>query len=399
VRQASGNLSSCYSGYTRGHSAYKVVDLFSGAGGLSLGAARTGFEVCGAVDIDPEAINVHKRNFPNAGHLLTSISELNGQSLRDSFDLNNGSLAGIIGGPPCQGFSSIGRRDEDDARNELFADFFRVVAEALPLFFLAENVPGIMRDKYSAVRSKAFSYVEDKYVILPPMVMAANEYGAPTSRKRVFFFGYLPDAMEPLTVDSFKSPPDTETVHVKDALLGLPKKINPDWQKEEQSWRVVHVYGNGYYASRLHGHIPLGVGDLIALERLRNESRASGFLGTVHSIEVSKRYAQIECGKSDPVSKSYRLDPDGFCPTLRAGTGSDKGSFQAVRPLHPTENRVITPREAARLQGFPDWFQFSPTKWHSFRQIGSSVSPIIAERILAVVWIALGVEDRRGEYG
>jgi len=80
---------------------------------------------------------------------------------------------------------------------------------------------------------------------------------------------------------------------------------------------------------------------------------------------------------------------NGFCPTLRAGTGPEKGSYQAVRPLHPTENRVITPREAARLQGFPDWFQFSPTKWHSFRQIGNSVSPILSERIFAVIRKAL----------
>jgi DNA (cytosine-5)-methyltransferase 1 len=372
------------------HGAYSVVDLFSGVGGLSLGAARAGFEVIGTVDIDPQAIGAHERNFPGTIHLLTDISELNGRSLRDSFNLNNGDLTGIIGGPPCQGFSSIGRRDENDARNKLFAEFFRVVSEALPIFFLAENVPGIMRDKNSALRNSASNYVEDKYVILPPMVMSANEYGAPTTRTRVFFFGFLPDAMEPLTTDSFRPPPDAETVLVKNALIGLPKKINPHWQKEEHSWRIAHVHGNGFYASRLHGHVPLGVGDRIALERLRNESRASGFLGTAHCRKVADRYASIDCGKSDPVSKSYRLDPNGFCPTLRAGTDRDKGSFQAVRPLHPTENRVITPREAARLQGFPDWFQFSPTKWHSFRQIGSSVSPIIAERILTVIRRALG---------
>ena len=159
---------------------------------------------------------------------------------------------------------------------------------------------------------------------------------------------------------------------------------------EEQSWRVVHVHGEGYYASRLHGYIPLGVGDKVALERLRNERRASGFLGTVHSTMVAERYAVTECGKYDKISRSYRLHPNGFCPTLRAGTGPDHGSFQAVRPLHPTEARVITPREAARLQGFPDWFQFSPTKWHSFRQIGSSVSPILAERVLSVIRKALG---------
>lgn len=378
---------------------YNIVDLFSGVGGLSLGAARTGFVVRGAVDTDTEAISAHKRNFPYPIHLQTNVSELTGRSLRSLLALNDGDLAGIIGGSPCQGFSSIGRRNKDDPRNNLFPEFFRIVAEALPKFFLAENVPGIMREKNAGTMAKAFYYVEDKYVILPPMVITANDYGAPTARTRIFFFGYLPDEMEPLTSDNFNPPSDVETVRVKDALRGLPTKINPNWQKEEQGWRVVHVHGNGYYASRLHGHIPLGVGDPVALERLKNESRASGFLGTVHCSRVAERYARIECGKADPVSKSYRLDPNGFCPTLRAGTGRDKGGFQAVRPLHPTENRVITPREAARLQGFPDWFQFSPTKWHSFRQIGSSVSPIIAERILAIVRRALGAEDRRSEYG
>ena len=106
---------------------------------------------------------------------------------------------------------------------------------------------------------------------------------------------------------------------------------------------------------------------------------------TRHSKKVIERYSEIKQGETDRFSKSRRIDPDGFCPTLRAGTGRDKGSYQAVRPLHPTENRVITPREAARLQGFPDWFQFHPTKWHSFRQIGNSVSPILAEYILSVI--------------
>jgi DNA (cytosine-5)-methyltransferase 1 len=77
-----------------------------------------------------------------------------------------------------------------------------------------------------------------------------------------------------------------------------------------------------------------------------------------------------------------KLDPEGYCPTLRAGTGPDRGSFQAVRPIHYLRPRVITPREAARLQGFPDWYQFDQTKWHSFRQIGNSVSPLVAEVVL-----------------
>lgn len=366
-----------------------IIDLFSGAGGLSLGAARAGFTIRGAVDTDTEAINAHKRNFPKTPHLQTDVSELTGQGLRLSLGLNNGDLTGIIGGPPCQGFSTIGKSDRADTRNDLFTAFFRVVSEAHPRFYLAENVPGIMNDKYSDVRAEAFSYVEDEYVPLPPLIVSANNYGAPTTRTRVFFFGYLPDEMKPLTLYSFNPPPNVETVHVQDAFQGLPIKIKPTWQTEGQSWRIVHANGNGYYSSRLHGHTPDQVGDPVALERLRNENRVSGFLGTAHSKAVAERYAATECGKYDQVSKSYRLDPKGFCPTLRAGTGPDHGSFQAVRPLHPTEARVITPREAARLQGFPDWFQFSPTKWHSFRQIGSSVSPILAERFFTIIWKAL----------
>ncbi len=372
-----------------GKATANVVDLFSGAGGLSLGAARSGFAIRGAVEVDPEATSAHKLNFPHTVHLETDVSRLTGQRLRSALDLHNGDLAGIIGGPPCQGFSFIGRGNKDDARNKLFPEFFRIVAEVLPKFYLAENVPGILHKKNSETLAKALFYVEGRYVVLPPMVFTASAYGAPTARTRIFFFGYLKDEMEPVTADDFKPPSDIEAVLVKDALHGLPIKIKPTWKTEDQSWRVVHVHGKGYYTSRLHGHVPPGVGEPIALERLNNESRASGFLGTMHSKTVAERYAATECGKYDTISRSYRLDPHGFCPTLRAGTGRDHGSFQAVRPLHPTEPRVITPREAARLQGFPDWFQFSPTKWHGFRQIGSSVSPILAERILSVIYKSL----------
>ncbi len=372
-----------------------LVDLFSGAGGLTLGAARAGFVVRGAVELDPQAMSAHRLNFPGTIHLERDVAKLTGRGLRTKLQLRNGDLAGIIGGPPCQGFSCIGKNRKGDVRNKLFEEFFRIVGETCPAFFLAENVPGILHPRNARIRNRAFSHVEDKYVILPPMVMSANVYGAPTVRRRVFFFGYLRGEMKPLQVKDFYPPADAETVPVRDALQGLPTKISPQWQEEEQGWRIVRAHGGGFFASRLHGCVPLGVGDLRALERLKKESRASGCLGTVHSKKVAARYARFKPGKRDPVSKSHRLNPDGFCPTLRAGTGSDRGRFQAVRPLHPTENRVITPREAARLQGFPDWFQFSASKWHSFRQIGSSVSPILAERVLAVIRKALRNGRRR----
>ena len=362
-----------------------VVDLFCGAGGLSLGAARARFIVRGAVDTDPQSMSAHKVNFKETHHLSTDISRLTGDELVSSLELEQDMVSGIIGGPPCQGFSYMGRKNEDDKRNQLFVDFFRIVADILPPFFLAENVPGIMRSANSVIRKRALSYVEKHYTVLPPLRVSANEYGAPTSRTRIFFIGYLPDKIGQLTEESFQPTSDIEIVRVKNALKGLHLKIDPLWQKESQGWRISRSDGDGYYSSRLHGHVPIGVGDPIALHRLKTECRSSGNLGTLHSPLVSMRYASLKPGARDYVSKTQRLDPDGFCPTLRAGTGPELGSYQAVRPIHPSIPRVITPREAARLQGFPDWFTFSPSKWHSFRQLGSSVSPIIAERLLSVI--------------
>jgi DNA (cytosine-5)-methyltransferase 1 len=177
-------------GLTKRFAHPSVVDLFSGAGGLSLGAARAGFVVRGAVELDAEAMSAHRINFPGTIHLESDVSQLNGASLRASMRLRNGDLAGIVGGPPCQGFSCIGRNDKDDARNKLFEDFFRIVGEARPKFFLAENVPGIMNEKNARLRDRAFSHVDDVYTILPPMVISASDYGAPTLRTRVFFYGY-----------------------------------------------------------------------------------------------------------------------------------------------------------------------------------------------------------------
>lgn len=366
-----------------------VIDLFCGAGGLSLGAARAGFTVGGAVDNDPKAMDTHRKNFRKTRHLETNLSSIKGESLISKLELQAVNIVGIIGGPPCQGFSAIGRRTVDDTRNDLFVDFFRIVSEVKPDFFLAENVPGIMRPEHAALRDKAFAQVSKAYEILKPIRVSANEYGAPTKRTRIFFTGYLSDKVASLTRDSFVPATNAETVYVKDAMSGLSSEVHPCWQKEPAGWRISITHGEGYFASRLHGHVPGDVGDPIALRRLKSEGLSSGNLGTMHSKDVEKRYADLKHGERDPISKSQKLDPNGFCPTLRAGTGPEKGSYQAVRPIHPSQPRVITPREAARLQGFPDWFTFSPTKWHSFRQIGNSVSPIVAERLMSAFASAL----------
>ena len=340
--------------------------------------------MAGSVEKDPQAISVYKRNFPNSQLWEKDISTISATEILKTFGLQVGEIDGIIGGPPCQGFSHMGQNNSEDPRNKLFTRFFEIVNDAVPKFFLAENVPGILSPKNAQFIEQARSKLEDKYEILEPMKLVAKEFGVPTTRTRVFFFGYLKDQINSIESTEFEAA-NTKPVYVEDALKGLPQEIDPLWLREEDGWREIEKEVKGDFGSKLHGQIPAGVGDAEAITRLQKKNEVSGCLGTRHSKEIMDRYSKIKQGKTDPVSKSRRLKPNEFCPTLRAGTGSDKGSYQAVRPLHPTQNRVITPREAARLQGFPDWFQFHSTKWHSFRQIGNSVSPILAEHILNVI--------------
>ena len=281
----------------------------------------------------------------------------------------------------------MGRKDVKDERNRLFSDFFRLVKEIQPKFFVAENVLGILHPRYDQVRQEALDIVKDDYILLKPLKIKASDYGVPTTRTRVFFIGYRLPYINDLTEKSFLPSKEILPVLVKEALEGLPSDISYDWQDEEDGWQPYERIENiNYFTERISGHIPLNVGDSISLKRFQNNNVVSGCLGTRHSEIVANRYALLEHDGIDKISKAKKLNPDGFCPTLRAGTGSDKGSYQAVRPIHHDTNRVITPREAARLQGFPDWFVFHKTKWHSFRQIGNSVSPILAEQLLTVIF-------------
>lgn len=362
-----------------------VIDLFCGVGGLSLGAARAGFNLSLCIDNDSKIIAAHENNFPNVKHSTANILYLGRAQLLELAQLRPGELTGLIGGPPCQGFSRIGRREIADPRNNLFCKFFDLVRETRPSFYLVENVPGIMDKVHDTLRAKALSDLTD-YVCLKPIEVCASDFGAPTNRKRVLFIGYRPEAFPVgLTVDDFAPPQDIVAIVVREALAGLPIKIKDTWLTHATGWRKVRKRRDGVFWERVFGCIPDGVGDQESLAQLRDRSRVSGCIATDHTSETRKRFARLATDGVDSVSRARRLNPSGTCPTLRAGTAQDRGSYQAVRPIHPSEDRVITPREAARLQGFPDWFRFAPTKWHSFRQIGNSVSPIVAEAILTTI--------------
>jgi DNA (cytosine-5)-methyltransferase 1 len=372
-----------------------VIDLFAGCGGLSLGASRSGFDVTAAVEFEPHAIASHIANFPKTRHIQRDVMTLSGEALLNLSRIKSNQLLGIIGGPPCQGFSSIGHGNVDDSRNTLFIKFFQLVEELQPVFFVAENVPGIMNTKYDQIRLLALSHVRE-YNLLPPISINASEYGAPTIRTRYFFIGFRNDnRIKPFTfndIEQMKVQPHQKT-SVRQALEGLPhntrysancsglKKISMEYC-QPNSARIQ----SDFFYERVTGMRPDGLGDPCYVNQYEQHHIVNGFLPTKHTEKVRRRYSKLAFGQQDKISKSIRLDPDGFCPTLRAGTGPEKGSYQAVRPIHFEFPRVITPREAARLQGFPDWYKLPDTIWHGFRQIGNSVSPIIAERVLSAIF-------------
>ncbi|MBI3735278.1 DNA cytosine methyltransferase, partial [Candidatus Sumerlaeota bacterium] len=348
----------------------------SGCGGLSLGAKQAGFTTALAVDNDPILSGSFGTNFPGTNFLLADAAKLDARALRRL--LPNGAT-GIIGGPPCQAFSEIGRRIEDDPRRFLVDVFFRIVSELRPTFFLMENVRGLGFAKNRAVLEAGLGKLRGRFSVIGPLILDAANFGAPTRRKRLFVFGFDPEYVDvPSAADLAKQVAGKHTV--RDAIADLlgARQLSDDAAGYDR-WRYRPSSDTSRYANKMR-------------------SKSGIFTGnrrTKHTKATIRRFSQISPGGIDAVGKHQRLAWNDVCPTLRAGTGNDRGSYQAVRPLHPIRDRVISVREAARLQGFPDEFVFHPTIWHSFRMIGNSVSPIIACELLKRIASRIDAKEDR----
>ncbi|MCB1734030.1 MAG: DNA cytosine methyltransferase [Gammaproteobacteria bacterium] len=359
-----------------------VVDLFCGCGGFGLGAEQAGFHSLAAIDIDDALRSAYQYNFPSTKVLKGDLSEM-GESAWHMI-LRGANVDGVIGGPPCQGFSRMGYGDTCDPRRSLLAHFFRTVNIIKPKFFVMENVEGLLDDGNIEGLEQAIATVDDCYTVLEPVVVNASDFGAPTKRARVIVVGYDAARMSSVCVEDLL-PRTGPITTVEDAISDIPSPLAANGMKEEFGWKPYRDTGElSSYAMSMRAMPPSHLGNPEAREQLAT-GRTSGHFNTIHKPEVRARFTKVLPGQVDRVSRAKRLSWQGQCPTLRAGTGSDRGSHQAVRPIHPDEPRVITVREAARLQGFPDWFCFHPAKWHSFRMIGNSVSPLVSEHLLRVI--------------
>lgn len=343
----------------------KAVDLFCGCGGFSLGAHQAGLETSAAFDIDPILTSSFKKNFPKTQLKLADLSVVSGAEVEAEV---GGRVDVLFGGPPCQGFSDIGRRDVGDPRRELLGHFFRLVAETRPAFFIMENVRGLAYADARPVLDRGLELLPSCYQVLSPTIFDASEYGAATKRPRLFVIGYDRERCDPTDINEFASLRKPAAT-VKQAISDLQSSKLIGTVDGFEVWKSLHGGRRSEYA--------------VALARDDREFTCHRI--TRHTPEVIERFSRVKQGGTDSIGRHPRLAWNAQCPTLRAGTGSDRGSYQSVRPIHPTENRVITAREAARLQGFPDRHLFHPTTWHSFRMIGNSVSPFISRALFSVM--------------
>jgi DNA (cytosine-5)-methyltransferase 1 len=367
------------------------VDLFAGAGGLSLGFQQAGFDVAAAVEYDPIHAATHEFNFPNCATLCRSVAAIGGDYVRASSRIGNAEIDVVFGGAPCQGFSMIGKRALDDPRNHLVHHFVRVVTELRPRYFVFENVKGLtvgghrqfLKEIMQEFKLRGYE-VRESY-----RVLNAADYGVPQARQRLFLLG----ARKGLGVPDYPEPTHRkagmslglgflrETPTVWDAIGDLPEADEHE-ELLERDWVLTRFKAPSEYARALR-----------QVETSEGMEALTSSMRTIHTKLTQERFQETPFGDTEPVSRFLKLDPAGLCNTLRAGTASDRGAFTSPRPIHPFSPRCITVREAARLHSYPDWFRFHVTKWHGFRQVGNSVPPLLAQAVAGQFAAALGVGE------
>ncbi|MDZ5622052.1 DNA cytosine methyltransferase [Nocardioides sp. HM23] len=381
-----------------------AIDLYAGAGGLSLGMEQAGFDVLAAAELDPIHALTHRFNLPQTAVLCRDLSdepvlkvasaliEAAKASAQAHHTDEPVELDAVVGGPPCQGFSVGGVRDAEDERNGQFLRFVDLVVALQPKVFLLENVAGLLEPRFESLRKEALRRltVDGGYEVTGfDEAVSAVDFGVPQRRRRVLVMGSRIGDAPSLMADETAA-----KVTVGDALAGLPSL-------------------RSYFALLSTDQVPLKVDDLARLRgarstyarilaaqeiaaddfswpRVYNDAVLTNSLRTVHKSKSVQRFRNTPQGGVEKISRLYRLDPETQARTLRAGTGSDRGSHTSPRPIHPENARVITVREAARLHGYPDWFRFHGTNWHGHRQVGNSVPPPLAAAAGRALVEALG---------
>jgi len=309
------------------NSKINYIDLFTGAGGLSQGFKQAGFNKIMSVEIDNDASNTIRRNFPESHHFEGKIEDLGNDEIKKV--VGNKTIHIVCGGPPCQGFSVAGLRNPHDPRNQLFKEFVRVVNVVKPWFVVLENVPGILTMQHGDVYKEILRQFElAGYKNMSVRILEAATFGVPQLRTRAVFIGNKFDSNNPYPKSQFNKEAYKSIESAMDDLKNLPRdpSINHEW--------------------------------------------------TNHSKKFEERIAKVLPGDSlyktfrDAYKRQYKGVPSMTAKENHGGTH-----------IHYEKNRVLSARELARLQTFPDNFIFEGTMKRAYWQIGNAVPCVLAKNI------------------
>ena len=345
---------------------YNVIDLFCGCGGFSLGFNQADFNVKLGIDVWEDATVTYKHNFPKATALNKDIREVTGSSISNLIKLPIGNIDIVVGGPPCQGFSVSGKRIKEDPRNELYKSFVRIVDNIKPKVFVMENVPGIIK----LFGGKILEDVIEDFSVLGYTVkcriLSADEYGVPQQRKRVFFVGINNDKVK--KTSEFVFPPATTRVtplSCEDAISDLD-----------------FLPGDYAFGEDIDYKLPAATD---YQKKMRcNSKRLLNHSITQHKARTKEIIAMV------PDGGNYKSLPPDLWHTRKVNIAwtrmnSKKPCFTIDtghnHHFHYRANRVPTVRESARIQSFPDTFEFIGIKTSQLKQVGNAVPPLVAEAI------------------
>ena len=392
---------------------YNIVDLFCGAGGLSLGFTQTGrFQIVGAIDNWDCAVDTFRHNHPRVtpeAIVLRDANFINSPDFEKSLQRTwetNGPVDVVMGGPPCQGLSLAGKRLSGDRRNQLFRSFVTAVEKLRPAVFVMENVPGLLSMQGGRLNEAIINaFTSIGYVSFTnhlPTVLKAEQYGVPQLRRRLFYIGFSTECI----ASNFQWPPQTTHEVSPDVLggrespqLGFDLALHNDGMqivptvREAISDLPVLTSGDGSDEMEY----PQVFGQLTPYQTEMREWPANqvpmvfNHEAPAHTMKLISMISACSPGKSvDPkYTDSKKWDPDRPSFTVKA-LGSGGGSTNR-RAFHYDERspRGSTVRENARIQSFPDWYRFIGPKTHQMTQVGNAVPPMLARAIAQVIAAAM----------
>ena len=338
----------------------RFLDLFCGIGGLSIGLQRSGLSPVGGIDNWPEARATFERNHPGVKFLLADIDTIGLPRIEAEFATEAGAIDVVVGGPPCQGFSTVGKRDESDPRNLLWRSFFDLVKEIRPAYVVIENVEGLNVMQKGAVRDGILADFNGIGYAMKARLLRAADYGVPQLRKRMVFLGWLNGLAEP----DFPRPSSAPPVTVADAIFDLPPL---DSAESKSAYEVAPT--TAYQLARRKDRV-----------ELHNHEAAN------HSASLIEVLSYIPDGGNRKSIPEALQPKSGFHnsyarlaswkPAIAVTSNMRKPS--SARATHPNQNRGLTVREGLRLQSFDDDFVVLGSRTSQYLQVGNAVPPLLA---------------------